>query len=287
MENSYQLITDSSSDLPAQYLETESILSMPLSFSMDGEQYYSGEMDNKEFYKRMREGAQPITSQINIREAMAYFESVLKTGRDVLYIAFSSGLSGTVNSARAAAAELLPKYPGRRIEIVDSLAVTLGQGLLVHLSNEMKKANESMDKVAQWARERVSHLAHVVLADDLVHLHRGGRIGMATTLIGNLLGIKPIIRVDDEGKAGMIGKRRGRVNGLNALVERMSEIVGNTVNQICCISHGDCEEDALFVKEKIQREFGIKEFFVNIAGPVLGAHTGPNAVALCFLAEHR
>jgi len=287
MADNYQLITDSSSDLPAEYLAKEEIIAMPLSFTIDGKQYYSGEMDEKQFYARMRNGAMPVTSQVNVAQAISAFEDVLKKGRDILYIAFSSALSGTYNSARIATEELQPSYPDRKIVVVDSLSITLGQGLLVYLANQAKKAGDSLERASEWVRSHVQNVAHFITAADLNHLHRGGRISKASTIIGSCLGIQPIININDAGEAKVVAKKRGHKNALNGLVEQMGKVIGDTVNNICFISHADCEEDAFYVRDQVRKAFGICDFLITQAGPVLGAHTGPDAVALCMLAECR
>ncbi len=287
MENPYQIVTDSSSDLPLEFLVKEDILSMPLSFVMDGKKYYSGEMDVKEFYQRMRVGAMPVTSQVNVDEAKTAFESVLQKGKDILYIAFSSKMSGTCNSAKIAAEELGPLYPQQKIVIVDSLSISLGEGLLVYLANQLKQKGANLEHAAQWVRDHVLKLAHFVTANDLTHLHRGGRISKTSTILGSMLGIQPIIHISNQGEAKMIGTKRGRKNALDSLVDHMAKVMGDVVNSSCFIAHADCEQDALYVKDKVQQVFGIKQFVINFAGPVMGAHTGPGAVGLFLLADHR
>lgn len=283
----YQIMTDSSSDLPLDILEQEDIISMPLSFSIDGKQYHSGEMPVSEFYQKMRQGALPITSQVNVEEATNAFRTVLDKGKDILYIAFSSAMSGTYNSACLAAEELRTEYSEREILIVDSKSVCLGQGLLTFLTSKQKQAGASLKQAAEWAQKQVKHIMHVVTASELTHLYRGGRISKTANMIGSLLNIQPIITLNDAGVPEVIEKKRGRKNALNAMITLLQESVGHMENQICCIAHTDCEPDALYLKEKIEGTFGIQQFILTEAGPVLGAHTGPGASAVFLLAEHR
>lgn len=283
----YQIVTDSSSDLPLNVLEQEDIISMPLSFTIDGKQYHSGEMPASEFYQKMRQGAMPITSQVNVEEATNAFRAILDKGKDILYIAFSSAMSGTYNSACLAAEELRKEYSDREIVIVDSKSVCLGQGLLTFLTSKQKQAGASLKQATEWAQGKVKHIIHMVTASELTHLYRGGRISKTANMIGSLLNIQPIISLNDAGVPEVIEKKRGHKNALNAMITLLQESIGSMKNQICCIAHTDCEPDALYLKEKIEDVFDIHEFIIAEAGPVLGAHTGPGASAVFLLGDHR
>lgn len=282
MMEQYQIFTDSSSDLPEEYLRAENIVSMPLSFSIDHEQYFSGEMDAATFYRKMREGAMPATSSVNVSEAYRAMENVLQAGKDILYIGFSAGMSSTLQNVQIASEELAPRYPDRKIVIVDSMSVSLGQGMLVYLTNKMKKAGASLEKAAEWATEHASNLRHYITTGNMTHLHRGGRISKATELVGTLLGVQPILSMEN-GKPKVVGSKRGSRSALQNLAQRMSNTVKTVADGLCFITHADCEKDAVYLSEIMQEYFDIKRFLIHQAGPVLGAHTGPGSVALFMM----
>ncbi|EEG48254.1 EDD domain protein, DegV family [Blautia hydrogenotrophica DSM 10507] len=257
---------------------------------MDG-QHYSHEnfLPVKEFYDRMRKGSMPTTAQVNPEDARALIEPYLKAEKDVLHIAFSSGLSGSYNSARIAGEELQEEYPDRKIVVIDSLAASLGQGLLVYLAQKKKEEGKTMDEVAQWVMEHRLNMVHTFTVDDLNHLYRGGRVSKTTAVVGGVLNIKPVLHVDDEGKLIPVGKVRGRKKSLLALVDMMEEKLGNYKNSCdtIFISHGDCEQDAQFVVDKIKEKYPIKTVLMNHVGATIGAHSGPGTVALFFVGENR
>lgn len=231
----------------------------------------------------------PTTSQAAPSQAKEVFLSCLEKGKDVLYLAFSSGLSGTCASAQVAAREIQEEnlYPDRRIIVVDTLSASLGEGLLVHKAVGMKEAGKSMEETAAWLEENKLHLCHNFTVDDLFHLHRGGRVSRATAILGTMINIKPILHVDDEGHLIAIGKVRGRKKSLAALVDRMGEQIQGFENSEVFISHGDCREDAEYVKRLVQGRFGIESFLINHVGPTIGAHSGPGTMALFFMGNPR
>lgn len=286
----FKIITDSTADLPPQYLEEHNLDCMNLSYIMDGVTYGQGiEMPWKEFYAMMREGKMPTTSQINPDEAKAHFEEYIKQDKEILYLAFSSGLSGTYSSARLAADEVMEEHPDCRIVVIDTFCASLGEGLIVHKAVCLRDEGKSIDEVADWVNAHIHNLVHVFTVDDLYHLYRGGRVSKTTAFIGTLAGIKPKLHVDDEGHLIVIGKVRGRKKSLISLVDYMEEKMGQLrdENDIVFISHGDALEDAEFVQEQIQERFGIKNFLINNIGPTIGAHAGPGTIALFFVGESR
>ncbi|WP_418715279.1 DegV family protein [Blautia hydrogenotrophica] len=286
----YVITTDNNSDLPESYYTEHGVGCTYLSYTMDG-QHYSHEnfLPVKEFYDRMRKGSMPTTAQVNPEDARALIEPYLKAEKDVLHIAFSSGLSGSYNSARIAGEELQEEYPDRRIVVIDSLAASLGQGLLVYLAQKKKEEGKTMDEVAQWVMEHRLNMVHTFTVDDLNHLYRGGRVSKTTAVVGGVLNIKPVLHVDDEGKLIPVGKVRGRKKSLLALVDMMEEKLGNYKNSCdtIFISHGDCEQDAQFVVDKIKEKYPIKTVLMNHVGATIGAHSGPGTVALFFVGENR
>lgn len=286
----YVITTDNNSDLPESYYTEHGVGCTYLSYTMDG-QHYSHEnfLPVKEFYDRMRKGSMPTTAQVNPEDARALIEPYLKAEKDVLHIAFSSGLSGSYNSARIAGEELQEEYPDRKIVVIDSLAASLGQGLLVYLAQKKKEEGKTMDEVAQWVMEHRLNMVHTFTVDDLNHLYRGGRVSKTTAVVGGVLNIKPVLHVDDEGKLIPVGKVRGRKKSLLALVDMMEEKLGNYKNSCdtIFISHGDCEQDAQFVVDKIKEKYPIKTVLMNHVGATIGAHSGPGTVALFFVGKNR
>lgn len=287
MAANFVLMTDDSCDLPYDYYEQNDIALLKLCFTIEGVTYHGGDITHKQFYDMLREGKLSKTSAVNTEDARALMEPYLKDGKDVLYLAFSSGLSATAQSGIAAANELSEQYPERKVICVDSLCASLGQGLYVHLANRMRQNGDTIDEVAQWAKDIRLNVAHLVMADDLMHLHRGGRVSKASAIAGGLLGIKPIIHMNNEGKLISIGKVRGKKQALTNLVERLQDSVGEWKNDCFMICHADCEEDAKFVADLVVERFGIKDYLINYIGPVIGSHTGPGTVALFMLADHR
>ena len=286
----FKIVTDINADLPASYLEEHEIEVMYLSYTIDQNTYSRGkELDYKEFYRLMREGKMPTTSQVNPDEAKRVFLEAMKDSSEILCLSFSSGLSGTYNSARIAAEEMLEEYPDLKIRVVDSKCASLGEGLFVHKAVTMRAEGKSMVETADWLEENISHFVHIFTVDDLNHLYRGGRVSKTAAVIGTMVNIKPILHVDDEGHLVPIGKVRGRKKSLHELVYYMEKKVGNYLsnNDIIFISHGDCLEDANFVADCIKEKFGIDSFLIHNVGPTIGAHSGPGTMALFFIGESR
>ena len=288
--SSYVIMTDNMADLPESYIQEHELPILSLSYVIDGETYdREHPQDVKEFYSRMRSGSMPTTSQANPEQAKEIFLACLSKGQDVLYLAFSSGLSGTCNSGRIAAAEIEEEqlYPDRKITVIDTLSASLGEGLLVHKAVQMKEAGKSMEEVAAWVEEHKLHLCHNFTVDDLFHLHRGGRVSKATAILGTMINIKPLLHVDDEGHLIAIGKVRGCKKSLSALVDRMGEQMKGFENTEVFISHGDCLEDAKYVEKLVRERFGIEQFVIHEVGPTIGAHSGPGTMALFFMGNPR
>lgn len=288
-ENRYVIITDNTSDLPEEFIRRNALPLVYLGYSIAGKDYDDQEnkLSSKEFYSLMRSGEMTKTNQANPEQIGKVFDSYLAQGYDILFIAFSSGLSGTCNSARIAAAEMREKYPERRIEVVDTLAASLGEGLLVYKALKQKSEGKSLEEVRTWLEDNKLHLCHMFTVDDLNFLHRGGRVSKTTAVVGTVLGIKPVLHVDNDGHLVSVTKVRGRKQALAKLVDYMGEKVGNYKNDVIFISHGDCEEDANYVADLVRERFGIQDFVIGNVGPTIGAHSGPGTVALFFLGEER
>lgn len=286
----FVITTDNNSDLPMDYYEKHNVGVISLTYTLEGKTYnmYTA-LPSHEFYESMRNGSMPTTAQVNPTDARAVFKPYLKKGMDILHIAFSSGLSGSYNSSRIAAEELLEEYPDAKITVIDSLAASLGQGLLVHKAVQMKDDGKPMDEIADWVETHKVNLCHMFTVDDLFHLYRGGRVSKMTAVFGTMVNIKPVLHVDNEGKLINIDKVRGRKKSLNDLVNKMEQKIGSyrDKNDIIFISHGDCLEEAQYVAKQVEERFGYKNFLFNDVGATIGAHSGPGTVALFFLGDER
>lgn len=286
----YIITTDNNSDLPEEFYKEHGVGCTYLSYTMDGINYtHDNFLPVHEFYDRMRNGSLPTTAQVNPESARKLIEPYLQEGRDVLHIAFSSGLSGSYNSTRIAAEELKDEYPERKIIVIDSLAASLGQGMLVYLAQMKKEAGDDMETVAQWAEENKNHIVHLFTVDDLDHLYRGGRVSKTTAVLGGMLNIKPVMHVDNAGKLIPIGKVRGRKKALLELVRLMDEKIGSYKDSCdtIFISHGDCLEEAQFVADKVKEKYKIKTVVINHVCATIGAHSGPGTVALFFVGDQK
>lgn len=284
----YVITTDSTVDLSKEFLNEKEITVLSLSYILDGVTYKDmGGLTGKEFFDKLRNGSLPTTSQINPEEAKETFEQIVKEGKDILHIAFSSGLSGTYNSCRIAAEDLMEEYPESKVIVIDSLCASMGEGLLLYKAIELKEEGKSLEELADWVEANKLHICHNVTVDDLFHLHRGGRVSKATAVLGSMVKIKPIIHMDNEGKLVVIGKERGRKKSITNLVDRMEKQMGEYDNSTCMITHGDCEEDALYLKTLLEERFGVKKVIIHGIGSVIGSHTGPGVLAVFFMGDER
>ena len=285
----YVIITDSGCDIDAAHLKEWGVrkVDMPFRFEGDPPSDESPNLPIKVFYQLMREGKVARTSAVNPDTLHAVFEEELTAGHDILYIGFSSGLSGTVGSARIAADDLLPAYPDRAIDVVDTLCASAGQGLILYLAVQKKQAGASLTDTAQFVRDTVPRLCHWFTVDDLVYLKRGGRINAASAFAATVLHIKPVLHVDDEGHLINMAKVRGRKASLRAMADKYDETCIDPKNAVYFISHGDCREDAEALEAMIAEKHGRKATLICDIGPVIGAHSGPGTLALFFVGQHR
>lgn len=284
------ITTDTTSDLPPEYLDNHKITLLPLYYSMNGTVYGEDNvLEPKEFYNIMRGGAMPTTMAVNPDLARKVFTELIKKGYDVLHIAFSSALSGSCSVAGTVARELCDEHPGSKIIVIDSLCASLGEGLLVHKATELKENGKTLEEVAQWLEKNKLNLCHMFTVDDLHHLHRGGRVSKAAAIIGTLINVKPVLHVDNDGRLIPLSNVRGRKKALISLVDQMEEKIMNypEKNDIFFISHGDCVEDADFVANLILERFGIEKNLIYYVSPTIGAHSGPGTVALFFMGTER
>lgn len=289
--SNYVIITDSSCDLPDSLVKELELEVLPLSFIMDGKTYrnYSDnrEMSPKDFYNKEREGIMATTNAVNVGEATEAIEAVLKQGKDVLVLGFSSGLSTTFNSFQIAAEELAEQYPDRKVYAVDTLCASLGQGMLVYQAAKLRQAGKSIEEVRDWTEQNKLRQCHWFTVNDLFFLKKGGRVSAATAVVGTMLQIKPVMHVDNEGHLIKVDTARGRKASLAALVDKVGELGEDPAEQTMFISNSDCAEDAQYVADEIKKRYGTKEIIINSIGPVIGAHTGPGCVALFFMGKHR
>lgn len=287
----FVLMTDSSADLSQEMVQELGVTVLPLSFTIQGKVYRNypdnREMDLPLFYDMLRAGELATTSAVNVAEYTQAVEPILQEKKDVLILAFSSGLSSTYQASVLAAEELRGKYPDRKIYTVDTLCASMGQGLLVYLAVQEQRKGRSIEEVRDWAEAAKLHLCHQFTVDDLHFLKRGGRISATTAVVGSMLQIKPVLHVDNEGRLINIGKARGRQASLKALVDKMEKTVTEEGKKTVFISHGDCRKDAVAVADMVRERFGTQDIRINYVGPVIGAHSGPGTLALFYLGTER
>lgn len=275
-------------DLPKEWLKERNVPVLPLKYTIDGQTYQDMEgLSAKEFFQKLREGHMSVTSQINPEEAREMMEPFLKEGKDLLHLAFSSGLSGTYNSMRIAAEELAEDYPDAKIIVIDTLCACMGEGLLLYKVLQLKDQGKTLEEIAEWVEANKLHICHNVTVDDLNHLHRGGRISKTAAVFGTLVQVKPIIHMDENGKLQVIGKERGRKRSLNKIVDMAVEQSEGWENDMVMITHGDCIEDAEYVAERVKEKLGNPEVLINNIGTVIGSHTGPGVVAVFLMGNKR
>lgn len=289
---SYVISTDTCCDFPFDYVQKHQLPLVTLFYSIDGKAGSNGcpkGEELKSFYQKMREGSATKTQQASLEDSEKLFRDLCEQGQDILHIAFSSGLSGTANTARLAAETVQEDYPDRKIVVIDSLCASLGQGLLVDYAVRMREAGKSLEETAQWVRDHIQNVCHLFTVEDLKYLQRGGRVSKTAALLGTMIGIKPVLHVDEEGKLVPISKVRGRRQSIQALVDKMEENIGDwrQQKQPIFISHGDCEEDANYLASLVKERFGYDEYLINIIGPTIGSHSGPGTLALFFMGATR
>ncbi|MBE6631856.1 MAG: DegV family protein [Ruminococcaceae bacterium] len=287
--NEYVIYTDSACDISPELLAEWKVPYSSLSFRFnDSEKEYSNDdMNTKAFYDKMREGGVAKTSAINADTFALAFEKLLNEGKDILYLGFSSGLSATYNSARIAAEQLKEKYPERKLITVDSLAASAGFGLLLYLTLKEKEKGASIEAAAKFAEKLRLKVCHWFTVDDLVYLKRGGRISPTAAFVGNMLGIKPVLHVDNEGHLINVSKVRGRRSSVSAMADKYGELALDPENGTVFISHGDCMADVELLKSMLKERYGAEVKIVSNVGTVIGAHSGPGTLALFFIGKER
>lgn len=284
----YVISVNSTVDLPKEWLEERAVPVIPLKYTIDNETYddMSG-LTSKEFFQKLREGKMAVTTQVNPEQAKEGLEKIVREGKDILHLAFSSGLSGTYNSMRIAAEELKEEYPERKIIVIDTLCACMGEGLLLYYALKHKEEGMSVEELADWVEQNKLHVCHNVTVDDLHHLQRGGRVSKTAAVLGTMVQIKPIIHVDDEGNLQVIGKERGRKRSIQKIVDMSVERSKGWDNEIIMITHGDCPEDAEYLAKVVREKMGVENILINNIGTVIGSHTGPGVLAVFHMGGKR
>ena len=289
MAASYQIFTDSCCDFKPETYEELGLMHQPLMLNFRGQNRPDKSDDSiREVYAALRAGEPATTSAANPEEWTAAIRPELEKGRDVLVMAFSSGLSTTYQSAVIAAEELMQEFPERKVLVCDTLSASLGEGLLVWYACKKRDEGLSLEELYAWVEEAKLHLCHWFTVDDLMYLKRGGRISAATAVLGTMLSVKPVLHTDDEGHLINMGKARGRKASIQALVKKMEELGEGYDNSTVFICHGDCIEDARYLEKLVREKFpNVKDVYINYTGAVIGSHSGPGTLALFFMGKHR
>lgn len=286
----YWIVTDSTIDMPKRYVDSqENFRVLNMSYTMDGVSYVPDGTDenSREIYRQLRAGKNIVTAQVNSESWREAFEEILAEGDDLLVIAFSSGLSGTCQAAFTAAEEAREKYPDRKLEVIDSLCASAGEGMLVDYALRNRDRGMSLEENAAWVRENVQNIIHWFTVDDLMFLMRGGRVGAVSAYIGSLVKIKPVLHVNEEGKLIPREKVQGRRKSIRALADKVKQNIVNPEGQLVLISHGDCEAEAQSLADMIKAELPVAEVRLSYIGPIVGAHSGPGTLAVFFMGKGR
>lgn len=288
---SFKVLTDASCNLSVEMMEELGIVYKSLTLVVDGKEinnYLNDEnFSFKGFYDRLRNKEHIKTSLLNVEEFTNAYEEILKDGDDILAITISSGISGTYQAAKIAADDLREKYPERKIIVIDSLAASIGHGLLVYYAAKLQQEGKTIDEVADFVYKNRLKLVHKFTVDDLFFLKRGGRLSGGVAIIGTILQIKPVLHVDNEGRLISQEKVNGRKKSINSIYESFKENVVDPENQVLAICHGDCLEDAEYLANKIKSEYNVKDIIINYCDPVIAAHAGPGVLALFYLGKER
>jgi DegV family protein with EDD domain len=278
-----RIFADSASDLPKSFFDKNDVALIPLHVLIDGNEYEDiVEIDSREVYKTIRNGGQPKTSQVSPEELLERWTELSKSGEEGIYIAFSSELSGTYNTAVMMRDQIKEENKDLNLLIIDSKCASLGYGLLIKEAVRLRNAGETMEEIEEKIRFMAEHMEHLFTVEDLDYMARGGRVSKASAFIGGLLNIKPLLHVEG-GKLVPIEKHRGRKRVLRRIVELMEERGDNLSKQTIAISHGDDEAIALELKALVEERFQPKNIEIHMIGSVIGAHAGPGTVSIFFL----
>ena len=285
--STFSIVTDTGCDMPSALAEKLKVSAVPLKVIVAGKETDSSlkklDIDNSGFYDIIRKGIDVKTSSPSLEDFFRYFKKELNKGKDILYIGFSTGLSGTYNVGRIAAEELSEEYPDRKILTIDSLCGSMGQALLLYYCVQKQREGATLEETYVYAEKLKLHVCHWFTVDDLHHLKKGGRISPTVAFVGSVMNIKPVLQVDTQGKLAIMYKARGKKIAIAKLVEQMGERFNPDENDIIFINHADCPEDAELLARSITKNYGITNFVISEIGPTFGAHSGPGAVALFYI----
>lgn len=284
------IIGDSCSDLPGDFIYSGQIPILHYMYLFQGKEYFDdfgASLSYQDFYHGVRSGEMPTTSQINVHTIEESFEKYVKEGFSVIFVSFSSALSNSYNNGILARDLVLDKYPQAEIAVIDTKSASLGEGLILRHAMEMQKQGASHDEIVSWIEKHKLMLNHWFTVEDLDHLKRGGRVSGAAAFVGSMLNIKPILHVDNAGRLVPVTKVRGRKKSIKSLADILAERIADPEDQAIGISHGDCLEDALYLKELILTQCQVKDVMINFVGPVIGSHAGPGTLALFFFGGER
>ena len=286
----FVITADSNCDLLVDYINEKNVGIIPHYYDLEGVTY--GDEINltpKEFYDRMREGNMPTTMASNPEVIRQTFQNYIDQGLDILHISFSSALSGGCNNIMAGARELCDENPDAKIIVIDTLNVSLGEGMFVMKAVQMKEEGKTIDDIAAWLEEHKMEFCVRFTVDDLFHLQRGGRISKTSAVIGSLMNVKPILYVNDEGRLVSLATSRGRKKSLTTIFNDMVESMGKFKDEhdIVCIAHGDSIDDANYLANLVREALPHKQIVINYVSPSIGSHSGPGAIGLCFIGEKR
>lgn len=287
---SFVITTESNAEVPFSWEDETGVSVLRMPYTLNGTEYYydlGRETDIPAFFDTMRKGATVITAQRNPNEVVEYFEPFLAAGKDILHIAFSSALSGTFDCEQVAAAELLEKYPDRRIELVDTLAISGPLCLLVLEATRMQRQGATMDEIRDWVESNKQRACALFTVDSLEYLRRGGRVSGAAAFFGNVLEMKPVLFVSPEGKLVPIEKVKGRKKAVKFILERCLSTIDKPEEQEVIVFHADCLPDAEAVVGQLRDRINLKNIRIHPVGPVIGSHCGPGTLAIAYFARDR
>ncbi len=284
------LITDSCTDLPYSYIQAQNLPIVNLTYSFMGKDLpddFGQTLDYQTFFNEVRKGEMPTTSQVNVDVYLNLFRRYVEEQKAIILLSFSSVLSGSYNSAVLAKGMIMEEFPEADITLIDTKSASMGEGLIVYYAVEMLNSGASKDEIIQWVEENKLKVNHWFTVEDLGHLKRGGRVSGAAAFIGTLLSIKPVLRVDDDGRLIPVLKAKGRKKSIKTLFDKMVEGIVRPEEQVIFISHGDCLEEANLLADMIRAKYQVKDIIINCIGPVIGAHAGPGTLALFFMGDKR
>lgn len=286
----FVIMTDSDSELPWQIAEQYGIEVFLMPYTLNDVDYLydlGKTIDINDFYRQMREGASAKTSARPPQDMADFFREILKTGKDILYLAFSSQLSAQFNSSMLAREEVLQEFPEARITLVDTKSISMGQGMLVVYAAQMKEAGWEMEQIATWVEENKLKMHHCFTVDDLTYLKRGGRLSGAAAFMGTVLDIKPVLGMDRAGRLVPVEKVKGRKKAMKTFLKWIEERGVNLKEQIAVVMQADCMEDGEMLRDMIKERFDFKDIWLLPVGPVIGSHAGPGTLAVLFMGEER